>query len=88
MGPVVSRESEYKEVALDFVKAARYPQSVFEFAADMETVGMRGGKIPAARSQTWKAVINQLITEGKLQETERGVHGPIEVEKPKQLTLF
>lgn len=84
----MSREAEYDQVALDFVKAARYPQSVFEFAAELECVGMRGARIPAARAHNWKAVIDRLITERKLVETEQGVHAPRDAEPPKQLSLF
>jgi len=84
----MSRQSEYPQVALDFVKAARYPQSVFEFAADLECVGMRGGRIPAARANVWKSVIDQLVTEGKLVVSDRGVHGSTELDKPKQMELF
>jgi hypothetical protein len=84
----MNRESEYSKVALDFVRAARYPQSVFEFAADLENVGMHGGRVPAARAHVWKAVIDQLVTEGKLVESDRGVHGSTELDKPKQMELF
>ena len=84
----MTRESEHLQVALDFVKAARYPQSVFEFAAELECVGMRGGRIPVARAHIWKAVIDQLVTEGKLVVSDRGVHGSIELDKPKQMELF
>ena len=84
----MSRQSEYPQVALDFVKAARYPQSVFEFAADLENVGMHGGRVPAARAHIWKAVIDQLVTEGKLVVSDRGVHGSTELDKPKQMELF
>jgi hypothetical protein len=84
----MNRESEYSKVALDFVRAARYPQSVFEFAADLENVGMHGGRVPAARAHIWKAVIDQLVTEGKLVVSDRGVHGSTELDKPKQMELF
>jgi hypothetical protein len=84
----MTRQSEYPQVALDFVKAARYPQSAFEFAADLECVGMRGAKIPAARANVWKSVIDQLIAERKLIETEDGVRASPEAEPPKQMSLF
>lgn len=84
----MSRESEYPQVALDFVKAARYPQSAFEYAAELECVGMRGAKIPAARANIWKAVIDRLIAQGKLVETAEGVRAPFDAEPPKQLSLF
>ena len=84
----MSREAEYRDVAIDFVKAARYPQSAFEFAADLECVGKHGGKVPLARANVWKAVLEQLIAEGKLEEIEQGVRVPLEPEKPVQLSLF
>lgn len=84
----MSRENEYDQVALDFVKAARYPQSVFEYAAELECVGMRGAKIPAARANVWKAVIDRLITQRKLVETVDGVKASPDAEPPKQLSLF
>jgi hypothetical protein len=84
----MNRESEHRQVALDFIKAARYPQSVFEFSAELECVGMRGGRIPAARANVWKSVIDQLVTDGKLVMSDRGVHGPVELDKPKQMELF
>jgi hypothetical protein len=84
----MSRQSEYSQVALNFIKAANYPQSVFEFAADLENVGMHGGRVPAARANVWKAVIDQLVTEGKLVVSDRGVHGLAELDKPKQMELF
>jgi len=84
----MTRQSEYPQVALDFVKAARYTQSVYEFAADLENVGMHGGRVPAARAHVWKAVIDQLVTEGKLVVSDRGVHGTVEFDKVKQMELF
>jgi hypothetical protein len=84
----MSRQSEYPQVALGFIKAANQPQSVYEFAADLENVGMHGGRVPAARAHIWKAVIDQLVTEGKLVESDRGVHGSTELDKPKQMELF
>jgi hypothetical protein len=85
----MTRQSEHYQTALDFVKASRYPQSIFEFAADLENVGMRGGKIPVARAHVWKAVIDQLVTEGKLRQTPDGVCAVDGDEgKAKQLSLF
>ncbi len=84
----MSREAEYAEVALDFVKAARYPQTAFEYAAELECVGMRGARIPAARANVWKAVIDRLITERKLVETVDGVIASPDADPPKQLSLF
>lgn len=84
----MTRESEFPQVAIDFIKSARYPQSAFEFADDLECVGMRGAKIPAARAHVWKAVIDRLITERKLVETEEGVRASPEAEPPKQMSLF
>ncbi len=84
----MSRQSEYPQVAINFIKAADQPQSVFEFAADLENVGMHGGRVPAARAHIWKAVIDQLVTEGKLVVSDRGVHGSTELDKPKQMELF
>ena len=84
----MNRQSEYSQVALDFIKTANRPQSVFEFAADLECVGMRGAKIPAARAHVWKAVIDRLIAERKLVETEDGVRASPEAEPPRQMSLF
>lgn len=84
----MNRQSEYSQVALGFIKTANRPQSAFEFAAELECVGMRGAKIPAARAHVWKAVIDRLITERKLVETEEGVLASPEAEPPRQMSLF
>ena len=85
----MTRESEHAQTALDFIKRARYPQSIFEFAADLENVGMRGGRIPVAKANVWKSVIDQLVKEGKLRQTPEGVCPVDEDEgKAKQLSLF
>jgi hypothetical protein len=84
----MSRESEYPLVALSFVSDARYPQSVFEFSAELENVGMHGGRVPKARANVWVSVIEELIRERKLIETKDGIRAPIDEPVPKQLSLF
>jgi len=61
-------ETELSQIALDFVTDCTSPQSVFEYAAELEQLGSHGAKIPLVRANKWKSVIEQLITEGKLQD--------------------
>lgn len=59
---------ELSQIALDFVTDCTTPQSVFEYAAELEQLGAHGAKIPALRANKWKNVIDALITNGKLHE--------------------
>lgn len=61
-------DPELSQIALDFVCDCTTPQSVFEYAAELEQLGSHGAKIPAVRANKWKAVIDALITNGKLHE--------------------
>ena len=61
-------DTELSQIALDFVCDCTAPQSVFEYAAELEQLGSHGAKIPAVRANKWKAVIDALITNGKLHE--------------------
>jgi len=61
-------DAELLQIALDFVCDCTSPQSVFEYAAELEQLGSHGAKIPDVRAHKWKAVIDALITNGKLHE--------------------
>lgn len=61
-------DRELTELALSFVTDSTTPQSVFEYSAELEQLGAHGAKIPAQRANKWKAIIDRLITDGKLHE--------------------
>ena len=79
---------EQSEVALSFVTDCRVPQSVFEHAAELEKLGAHGARVPPMRAHQWKAIIDGLMTDGKLTEVNECVVAPVAEDGPKQLTLF
>jgi hypothetical protein len=85
----VRTETELSQIALDFVSDCTTPQSVFEYAAELEQLGSHGAKIPAVRANKWKSVIEQLITEGKLHEVNGLLVAVVESKQEfEQLPLF
>jgi hypothetical protein len=64
------KQAELVTIAYDFIADCTCPQSVFEFAAELEQLGAHGAKIPKQRAQYWKAIIDGLITDGKLVERD------------------
>ena len=82
-------ETELSQIALDFVTDCTTPQSVFEYAAELEKLGSHGAKIPAVRAHKWKAVIDALMTDGKLHEVNGLLVAVIESTQGfEQLPLF
>lgn len=82
-------ETELSQIALDFVTDCTTPQSVFEYAAELEKLGAHGAKIPAVRSNKWKAVIDALMAEGKLHEVNGVVLAVVDSKHEfEQLPLF
>jgi hypothetical protein len=82
-------ESELSQIALDFVSDCTAPQSAFEYAADLETLGAHGAKIPKVRANDWIKVINALITDRKLHEVNGFILVVVEaVSDFEQLRLF
>lgn len=61
---------ELSTIALSFVTDCRHPQTCFEHAAELESLGLHGAKIPSVRAHQWKAIIDGLVTDGKLIEVE------------------
>lgn len=80
-------DKELKEVALVFISDSSTPQSVFEYAAELETLGAHGAKIPKLRANQWKSVIEELIDERKLDEVNSCVVVPF-FNDVRQLDLF
>jgi len=81
-------QSELIAIALSFVTDCRCPQSVFEHAAELEKLGMHGAAIPHMRAHKWKAIIDSLITSGKLIERDGCVVAAGDEDKLEQLPLF
>ena len=82
-------ETELSQIALDFVSDCTAPQSVFEYAAELEQLGAHGAKIPAMRAHKWKAVLDNLITEGKLHEVNGLLLAVVDSKQEfEQLPLF
>ena len=80
-------ENELIEIALAFVTECNCPQSVFEFAAELEQLGSCGASILAMRANKWKAIIDRLVTDGKLTERDWCVVAIADTSF-KQLALF
>lgn len=82
-------DKELSELALSFITECTTPQSVFEYAAELEKLGMHGAKIPALRANKWKAVIDALITDGKLHDVNGCVLAVVgSKDEFEQLPLF
>lgn len=82
-------EIELSQIALDFVSDCTTPQSVFEYAAELEKLGAHGAKVPAVRAQKWKTVIDALMTGGKLHEVNGVVLAVVDSKQEfEQLPLF
>jgi hypothetical protein len=64
------KRDELVDIAYDFIADCTCPQSVFEFAAELEQLGAHGAKIPKQRAQTWMKIINGLIDDAKLVERD------------------
>jgi len=85
----VRTDAELSQIALDFVTDCTAPQSVFEYAAELEQLGAHGAKIPAIRAHKWKSVLDSLITEGKLHEVNGLLVAVVESKQEfEQLPLF
>lgn len=80
-------QTELTQIALSFVTDCRAPQSVFEFAAELEQLGAHGAAIPPMRAHQWKVIIDRLVTDGKLIDMNGCVVAPV-VDGLKQMTLF
>lgn len=82
-------EKELSDTALSFITDCTTPQSVFEYAAELERLGMHGAKIPAMRAHLWKAVIDNLVTDRKLHEVNGCVLAVVgSKDEFEQLPLF
>lgn len=82
-------DKELSDLALSFVTECTTPQSVFEYAAELEQLGAYGAKIPQMRAHKWKAVIDALITDGKLHEVNGFVLAVVgSKDEFQQLPLF
>ena len=82
-------DAELLKIALEFVTDCTVLQSVFEYAAELEQLGAHGAKIPAMRANKWKAVIEELVTVGKLVEIDGSVVSSLECRNSfRQLDLF
>ena len=80
-------QSELIEIAYDFVADCRIPQSVFEHAAELEQLGSHGAKIPQQRAHLWKAILDGLVTDGRLIERNGVLVAPVK-DDDKQMMLF
>ena len=82
-------EAELSKIALDFVTDCTTPQSVFEYAAELEQLGSHGAKIPSVRAHKWKTVIDALMADGKLHEVNGLLVAAVESKQEfEQLPLF
>ena len=82
-------DKELTDLALSFITDCTTSQSVFEYAAELEQLGAHGAKIPAMRANKWKAVIDALITAGKLHEVNGCVLAVVgSKDEFEQLPLF
>lgn len=82
-------DAELSQIALDFVSDCTTPQSIFEYAAELEKLGSHGAKIPAMRAQKWKLVIDALIASRKLHEVNGVLLAAIESKQEfRQMDLF
>ena len=79
---------ELSQLALEFIRASTIRQGVSEYAFELKKLGSHGAKIPLVAADIWKSVIDQLVKDKKLVMSDRVVHGPVELEKPKQMELF
>lgn len=79
---------ELSELALEFIRGSTIRQGVSEYAFELKKLGSHGAKIPLVAADIWKSVIDQLVKDRKLVMSNRVVHGPVELEKPKQMELF
>lgn len=79
---------DLRKTVLDFVRESRESQSVFELCAELENLGMHGARIPAMKANKWKGVVDELITDRLMIETNGVVSVPVVEDKPKQMELF
>lgn len=82
-------EIELSQIALDFVTDSTTPQSVFEYAAELEQLGAHGARIPKVRANEWMKIVSALVGGGKLREENGVVLTVVEVANDfEQMRLF
>ncbi len=79
---------ELETIAYNFIVDCRVPQSVFEFAAELENLGAHGAAVPRLRANKWKSIIDSLITSGELTERNGCVVASVDSNKLEQQQLF
>jgi hypothetical protein len=81
-------DEELLDIAFLFVADCRVGQSIDSFANELESLGAHGAAIPKVKKQKWIAVLDRLVSVGKLRCVGELLAVPIEQQDFKQMSLF